>query len=88
MFFFFFVWLVVTYNFAVCDLSVLWYVFEFNEEACVCSWNVVDALEEATRLIAKAYFPKRLEVWILHEVHVIHFIARHWVYYCVGKMFV
>jgi hypothetical protein len=35
-------------------MSVLWYVFEFNKETRVCSWNVADALEEATCLISKA----------------------------------
>jgi hypothetical protein len=33
-FFFFFVRLVVTEFFAICDLSVLCYVIELNEETC------------------------------------------------------
>jgi hypothetical protein len=40
-------------------------------------------MEEATSFIAKASFLKRLEVWILHECHVLHLLSRHWVDYCV-----
>jgi hypothetical protein len=70
----------------MCDLSVLWYVFEFNKETCVCSGNIADALEEATCLIAKASFPKGLKVWILHKGHVLHLLASYWMYYWVGNM--
>jgi hypothetical protein len=47
----------------------------------------VDALEEATCLVAKASFSKGLKVWILHKGHVLHFIASYCMYYLVGKMF-
>jgi hypothetical protein len=78
--------LVVTNNFAIYDIYVLWYVFEFNKETCVCSGNVVDALEEATCLIAKASFLKELKVWILHKCHVLILLASYSMYYCVDKM--
>jgi hypothetical protein len=67
-------------------LSVLWYVFEFNKETYGGACNVVDTLEESTHLITKACLPKRLEVWVFHECHVLHLFARHWVYYNVGEM--
>jgi hypothetical protein len=78
--------LLVTDTFVICDVSVLWYVFEFNKETCVCAWNVVDALEESTRLITKASFQKILEVWVFHECHIFHLFARHWVYLHVYEM--
>jgi hypothetical protein len=46
----------------------------------------VDTLEDVARLITKAPFPKRFEVWVFHECHVLHLFARHWVYYCLGEM--
>jgi hypothetical protein len=46
-----------------------------------CVFNVVDALEESARLIAKASFSKGLEVLVFHEFRVLHFLARNWVYY-------
>jgi hypothetical protein len=67
-------------------VHVLWYVFEFNKETCVCSGNVADALEEATCLIAKAYFLKGWKVWILHKGHVLNLLASYWIYYCLRKM--
>jgi hypothetical protein len=78
---------VVANNFAICDVSVFWYVFEFNKETCVCSWNVTDALEQATCLIAEASFPQGLEVRVLNKGHVLHLLASYWMYYCVGKIF-
>jgi hypothetical protein len=78
--------LAVKNNFAICDLSVLWYVFEFNKETFVCSGNAADALEEATCLITKSYFSKGLKVWILHKGHVLHLLASYCMYYCVGEI--
>jgi hypothetical protein len=74
--------LVVKDNFAICDVSVLGYVLEFNEEMCVGALNVADS----ARRITEASIPKGLEVWVFHEFHVFHFLARNWVYYGVGKM--
>jgi hypothetical protein len=79
-FFIFFVRFVVTNNFFICDFSVLWYVFEFYKETCVCSWNVVDALEKAACLVAEASFSQGLKVWVLHKGHVLHFLPSHWMY--------
>jgi hypothetical protein len=78
--------LLVTDNFAICDSSVLWYVFEFNKETCVGAKNVADNLEESTHLITKTSFPKRLEVRVFHECHVLHLFDRHWVCYFMGEM--
>jgi hypothetical protein len=68
------------------DLSVLGNILEVNKETCGGALNVADTLEEAAHLIAKAYFLKWLEVWVFHESHLLHFLARNWVYYCVSKM--
>jgi hypothetical protein len=78
--------LIVTESFDICDLSVLGYVLEFNEETRVGALNVVDALEESVHLITKASFPKGLEVWVFHECHVFHFFARSRVCNGVGKI--
>jgi hypothetical protein len=53
---------------------------------CVCAWNVTDAFEDSIHLITKASFQNRLEVWVFHECHVLHFFARHRVNFCVGEM--
>jgi hypothetical protein len=79
-----FVWFVITYYFAVSDISVIWDVFQFDEETCVGSWNVSNSLEEASAFVAKTSSPTWLEMGILHESWVFHFFASDWVDDCVG----
>jgi hypothetical protein len=85
-FFSLFVRLIVTFNFSISDLSVLWYVLEFDKETCVGALNDAVNLEESDRLITKASFPEGLEVWVFHECHVFHLFARDLVYYCMGEI--
>jgi hypothetical protein len=51
---------VVTDYFAVSDISVIGDVFQFDEETCIGSWNVSNALEEASAFVAKTSSPKPL----------------------------
>jgi hypothetical protein len=48
------VWFVIAYYFAVGDHSVIWDIFQFDEETCVGSWNVSNSLEEAVNTSGKA----------------------------------
>jgi hypothetical protein len=50
--------LIVADNFPICDLSVIGYVLELNEETCVGDLNIADALEESAHLITKNLFYK------------------------------
>jgi hypothetical protein len=59
-FLFFLVRLVIADNFAVSDLYVIWDVSEFDEETCVGSRDVPNALEEASVFVAKYSCPKWL----------------------------
>jgi hypothetical protein len=80
------VWFVIADYFAVSDLSVFWDVFQFYEEKCVSSWNVLNAQEQASAFIAKTSGPKWLETGILHESRVFHLFSRDWVDDCVGTV--
>jgi hypothetical protein len=57
---FFLVRFVITEYFAVSDLSVFRDVFQFDEETCIGSLNVLNALEEASVFVAKSPRPKWL----------------------------
>jgi hypothetical protein len=46
-------WFVIADYFAVSDLSVFCDVFQFDEEKCIGSWNVSNALEQASTFVAK-----------------------------------
>jgi hypothetical protein len=80
------VWFVIAYYFAVSDLSVFRDVFQFDKETCIGSWNVSNALEQASALVAKTSGPKWLETGILHEIRVFHFFSGDWVDDCVGMV--
>jgi hypothetical protein len=64
--------------------SVIWDVFQIDEEKCVGSWNVSYSLEEASAFVAKTSSPKRLEMGIFHERRVFHYFSGDWVDDCVG----
>jgi hypothetical protein len=78
------VWFVVADYFAVSDISVIWDVFKFDEETCIGSWDVSNALEQASAFVAKTSGQKWLETGIFHESRILHFFSGDWVYDCVG----
>jgi hypothetical protein len=80
------VWFIIADKFSVIDLSVLLDVLQRGEETRVGSWDVSNALEQASTLFAKTLGPKWLETVILHESRVFHFFAGDWVYDCVGMV--
>jgi hypothetical protein len=77
---------VVADYFAVGYLSVFWDVFQFDEEKCISSWNVSNALEQASAFVAKTSGPKWLETGIFHESRVFHLFSGDWVDDCVGMV--
>jgi hypothetical protein len=78
------VWFLITYDFAVSDISVMWDVFQRGEETCIGAWDVLNALEQASAFVAKISSSKWLERGILHERREFHFFAGDWVDDCVG----
>jgi hypothetical protein len=86
MFLFLLVWLIVADYFDVSDISIIWDVFQVDEEKCVGSWDVSNALKQVYTLIAKTSRPKWLETGILIESRVFHFFAGDWVDDCVGMV--
>jgi hypothetical protein len=80
------VWFIIADDFAVGDLSILWYVFQCGEETCVSPGDVSNALEQASTFVAKTLGSKWLETGILHESRVFHFFAGDWVDDCVGMV--
>jgi hypothetical protein len=72
--------------FDVSDIYVFWDVFQFDEETCIGSWNVSNALEKASAFVAKTSSQKRLETGIFHESRVFHFFSRDWVDNCVDMV--
>jgi hypothetical protein len=60
VFLFFLVRYVIAEYFAVSDLSVFRDVGEFDEETCVGSRNISNALEKELAFVAKSSFPKWL----------------------------
>jgi hypothetical protein len=76
--------LTTTDYFAVSDLSVIWDVFQIDEETCIGSWDVSNSLEYASAFVAKSSSPKRLETGIFHESRIFHFFSGDWVDDCVG----
>jgi hypothetical protein len=79
-------WFVIADHFAVSDLYVIWDVFQIDEETCIGSWDVSNALKQASAFVAKTSGPKWLETGILHESRVFHFFAGDWVNDCVGMV--
>jgi hypothetical protein len=77
---------IITKKFAVSDLSVFWDVCKFNKETCVGSWDVTNALKEASYFIAKTSFPKWLQARVFHEGRVFHLFSSDWVNDCIGVM--
>jgi hypothetical protein len=78
------VWFVITTYFTVSDWSVFWDVFKFDEETCVGSEDVANALKKASDFVAKTSFPKWLQARVFHECHVFHFFSGDWVNDCIG----
>jgi hypothetical protein len=58
---------VIADYFAVSDISVRWYVSDFDLKKCVVTRDVSNSLEEVSAFVVKAAFPKGLEMGILHE---------------------
>jgi hypothetical protein len=81
-----FVRFVITNYFAIRNLSLFWYVCNFQKETCVGSWDVADALKKAACLVAEFPLPKGLEVRVIHEGHVFHLLAGYWMDDCVFKI--
>jgi hypothetical protein len=80
------VWFVIADDFALSDLSVFWDVFQRGEETCIGSWDVSNALEQASALVAKTSGSKWLETGIHHESRVFHFFSGEWVDEGVGMV--
>jgi hypothetical protein len=80
------VWFLIADYFAVSDLSVFWDVFQRGEETFIGSWDVSNALEQASALVAKTSGPKWLETGILRESQVFHLFPGDWVDDCVGMV--
>jgi hypothetical protein len=66
---------VIADNFAVSDISVIWDAFQRDEETCVGSWNILNALKQTPAFVAKTSRPEWLEAGILHKSCVFHFLA-------------
>jgi hypothetical protein len=54
--------LIVTDNFAICDLSAIGYVLDFNGKTGVGALNVADTLEESVHLVYQILFSKEAGV--------------------------
>jgi hypothetical protein len=80
------VWFLIADYFAGSDLSVIWDVFQINEEACLGFWNVPNSLKEASALVARTSSPKRLETGVFHKSRVFHFFSGDWLDDCVGMV--
>jgi hypothetical protein len=72
------VWFVIANNFALSDLSFIWNAFQRDEETCVGSWNVSNALKKTPAFVAKTSGPEWLETGILHKRCIFHFLAGGW----------
>jgi hypothetical protein len=75
---------VIAKYFAVSDLSVFRDVCEVDNETCVGSRNVPNALKKATDFVAKTSFPKWLQTGVFHKGHVFHFFSCDGVNDCIG----
>jgi hypothetical protein len=71
-FLFFLVRFIIADYFAVSDLSVMWDVFQIDEESCIGARNVNNALEEASAFVSKSSHPKWFQLGIPHERRVFH----------------
>jgi hypothetical protein len=80
------VWFVIADYFAISDISVDWDVFQFDEDSCIGSWDVSNALKQASAFASKTWSPKQLEMGILHESRVFHLFSGDWVDDCVGMV--
>jgi hypothetical protein len=85
-FLFLLLWFVISDYFSVSDLYVFRDVFQCDEETCIGSWDVLNALEQAAAFVAKTLGLKWLETGILHESRVFHFFSGDWVDDCVGMV--
>jgi hypothetical protein len=77
---------VITNYFAVSDLSVFWYVSEFDIETCVGSRNVSNTLKKASAFVAKTSCPNWLQTGVFHKGRVFHFLSGDGVNDCIGLM--
>jgi hypothetical protein len=67
-------------------LSLFWNVCKFNKETCVGSWDVTNALKEASYFVAKTSFPKWLQARVFHKGRVFHLFSCDWLNDCIGVM--
>jgi hypothetical protein len=78
---------IITNYLAVSDLSVFWDVCELDEETCVGSRNVTNAMKQGSDFVAKTSFPKWLHARVFHEGHVFHFFSSDWLNNCIVLVF-